>query len=88
MKKFTEEDIKKAYEFGEKNDKQSLYNLITKDELINGAPDMSIEAIQKRKNEIKLRTEIANKAWEDANNEGDDNEKAYWIHGFLSGNHY
>jgi hypothetical protein len=85
MNKFTEEDILAAYEFGENGDRDYLYALITKNKW---PTDMSEESKQTRKEIKKSITDIADKAWEDANNEGNENDKAFWIHGFVSGYTY
>lgn len=82
---FTQEDILSAYELGENGDRDSLYDLISKNKY---PTDMSEESKQKRKELKKRITDIANKAWKNANHEGDAINKSYWIIGFMSGYNY
>jgi hypothetical protein len=50
--------------------------------------DMSEEAKEKRRKENQRIKALAHKAWEDMNNEGNNVEKEYWIHGFCIGYNY
>jgi hypothetical protein len=47
--------------------------------------DMSPNAIAVRKDVKSKVQKLAEKTWEDMDNEGDDNEKKYWINGFMIG---
>jgi hypothetical protein len=44
--------------------------------------DMSPEAISKRKEELKIRRELAESVWNNMDNEGNEHEKEYWIKGY------
>jgi hypothetical protein len=48
--------------------------------------DMSPDATQERKVKITKLQELAEKVWDEMCNEGDINEKEYWIKGFIVGN--
>ena len=47
--------------------------------------DMTPETIQKRKEVLSKVEKLAEQTWEDMDNQGDDSEKTYWIHGFMIG---
>jgi hypothetical protein len=47
--------------------------------------DLSPEAIKERKDAISKVQKLAEQTWEDMDNQGDDSEKTYWIHGFMIG---
>jgi len=47
--------------------------------------DMTPETIQKRKEVLSKVQKLAEQTWEDMDNQGDDSEKTYWIHGFMIG---
>jgi hypothetical protein len=47
--------------------------------------DLSPEAIKERKDAISKVLKLGEQTWDDLDNEGDDNEKAYWVNGFMIG---
>ena len=62
-------------------------NLKTFKDFMENTPlvDMSDESVEKRKNEISRIEKLAEEVWENMDNEGDDNEKRYWVRGFVVG---
>lgn len=47
--------------------------------------DLSPEAVEERKDIKSKAQKLAEQTWEDMDNQGDDSEKTYWIHGFMIG---
>jgi hypothetical protein len=47
--------------------------------------DMTPETIQKRKDVLSKVEKLAEEVWESMDNEGDENEKQYWVCGFIVG---
>ena len=68
-------------------DNKVVMNLKTFKDFLNEKPlvDMSPEAVEKRKDALSKVETLAEEVWESMNNEGDDNEKRYWISGFIVG---
>lgn len=68
-------------------DNMVVMNLKTFKDFLNEKPlvDMSPEAVEKRKDALSKVETLAEEVWESMNNEGDDNEKRYWISGFIVG---
>jgi hypothetical protein len=50
--------------------------------------DMSPNAIQERKTKLQERRELAELVWEQMGNDGDANDKHYWMAGFVIGLYY
>ena len=50
--------------------------------------DMSPNAVQERKTKLRERRELAELVWEQMGNDGDDNDKHYWMSGFVIGLNY
>ncbi len=68
-------------------DNMVVMNLKTFKDFLNEKPqvDMSPDAVEKRKDGLSKVKTLAEEVWESMNNEGDDNEKRYWISGFIVG---
>jgi hypothetical protein len=49
---------------------------------------MSPEAIEKRKTKLQEKRELAELVWEQMCNDGDENDKHYWMAGFVIGLNY
>jgi len=47
--------------------------------------DLSPEAIEQRKMAREKLYKLAEQIWDDLGQEGNEIEKKYWIHGFISG---
>ena len=47
--------------------------------------DMTPETIQKRKEVLSKVEKLAEEVWESMDNEGYENEKQYWVRGFIVG---
>ena len=47
--------------------------------------DMTPKTIQKRKEVLSKVEKLAEEVWESMDNEGDENEKQYWVLGFIVG---
>ena len=47
--------------------------------------DLSPEAVEERKDTKFKVQKLAEQTWDEMDNQGDDNEKTYWIHGFMIG---
>ena len=50
--------------------------------------DMTPDAIQERKTKLQERRELAELVWEQMGNDGDANDKHYWMLGFVIGLNY
>ena len=50
--------------------------------------DMTPNAIQERKTKLQERRELAELVWEQMGNDGDENDKHYWMAGFVIGLNY
>ena len=50
--------------------------------------DMTPDAIQERKTKLQERRELAELVWEQMGNDGDENDKHYWMAGFVIGLNY
>jgi hypothetical protein len=46
---------------------------------------LSPEAVEERKDTKSKVQKLAEQTWDEMDNQGDDNEKTYWIHGFMIG---
>lgn len=68
-------------------DNKVVMNLKTFKDFLGEKPlvDLSLEAVEKRKDTLSKVEKLAEEVWESMNNEGDDNEKHYWIRGFIVG---
>jgi hypothetical protein len=68
-------------------DNKVVMNLKTFKDFMENTPlvDMSDESVEKRKTEISRIEKLAEEVWENMDNEGDDNEKRYWVRGFVVG---
>lgn len=47
--------------------------------------DMTPKGIQNRKEKLSKVEKLAEEMWESMDNEGDENEKMFWVHGFIVG---
>jgi len=50
--------------------------------------DLSPEAIMERKSKRQQERELAERVWEEMHNDGDNNDKHYWMAGFVIGLNY
>ena len=68
-------------------DNKVVMNLKTFSDFFKSEPsvDMSSEAKEKRKDFLSKSEKLAEEIWESMNNEGDENEKYYWVRGFVVG---
>jgi hypothetical protein len=70
-------------------DNKVVMNLKTfKDFMKDKSVDMSPEAIEKRKTKLQEKRELAELVWEQMCNDGDENDKHYWMAGFVIGLNY
>jgi hypothetical protein len=70
-------------------DNKVVMNLKTfKDFMKDKSVDMSPEAIEKRKTKLQEKRELAELVWEQMCNDGDENDKHYWMSGFVIGLNY
>jgi hypothetical protein len=70
-------------------DNKVVMNLKTfKDFIKDKSVDMSPEAIEKRKTKLQEKRELAELVWEQMCNDGDENDKHYWMAGFVIGLNY
>ena len=70
-------------------DNKVVMNLKTfKDFMKDKSVDMSPEAIEKRKTKLQENRELAELVWEQMCNDGDENDKHYWMAGFVIGLNY
>jgi hypothetical protein len=47
--------------------------------------DLSPEAVEERKDRKSKVQKLTEQIWDEMDNQGDGNEKTYWIHGFIIG---
>jgi hypothetical protein len=70
-------------------DNKVVMNIKTfKDFMKDKSVDMSPEAIEKRKTKLQEKRELAELVWEQMCNDGDENDKHYWMAGFVIGLNY
>jgi hypothetical protein len=70
-------------------DNKVVMNLKTfKDFMKDKSVDMSPESIEKRKTKLQEKRELAELVWEQMCNDGDENDKHYWMSGFVIGLNY
>jgi hypothetical protein len=68
-------------------DDKVIMNLKTFSDFLTKEPlaDLSPEAVEKRKDVLSKVQKLGEEVWDSMDNEGDENEKHYWISGFIVG---